>query len=316
MKKQLSKLLIKTMLLAVLLILSDRIIGLGLEYLFYQQTHGDDYTTLYALEKTYDKVLFFGTSRASHHYNAKVFQETTGLTSFNAGRDEMEIPYTDALLSGIFKRHKPELIILDIGPMELAGDKQVVYERVAASLMPYVDKYPEFEQAIEKAGEMELLKIKASKIYAYNSKIGSSIQNSYTNLGHLSEQGYEPLFRTIDTNVYKKSIWKDIDKNYPINAEYVTILESIINKTRTANTQFIIAISPFYFYYDFTQNDSYNKIKSIAAEHNVPLIDFSNHPDFTGNPLLFYDDIHLNDDGATLYTQQVIQQLKAKAILQ
>src|SRR5690606_35643039 len=119
MKEQLSGLIIKTALLAVVLILSDRIIGLGLEHLFYRQTHGDDYTTLYALEKAKDDILVFGTSRASHHYNAKIIEEETGMACFNAGRDEMEIPYTEALLKAIVARHRPKMVILDIGPVEL-----------------------------------------------------------------------------------------------------------------------------------------------------------------------------------------------------
>lgn len=315
MRQQVLKLVIRTAILAVALILADRIVGAGLEYLFYQQTHGDDYTTLYALEKANDEVLIFGTSRASHHYNAKVFEEATGMSCFNAGRDEMEIPYTNALLEGILTRHKPQLIILDIGPMELAGEKQVVYERVAAALMPYTDKYPMFEPAVERAGEMELLKTKASKIYPYNSKIGSSIQNAYTNLGHLSEQGYEPLYKTIDTSIYKESIWEDIDKNYPVREDYANILKGIINKAHNNGIELVVVISPFYFPYDFSINDSYKKIQEITSEANVPMLDFSNDPEFTGQPMLFNDDIHLNDDGATIYTQKIIRQLIDRGIL-
>lgn len=315
MRSQLSRFILKCTILLVALILADRIVGTGLEYLYYQQKHGDDYTTLYALEKANDDVLIFGTSRASHHYNARVFTEDTEMSCFNAGRDEMEIPYTKALLSGIFSRYIPKMVILDIGPMELAGEKQVVYERVSAALMPLVNKYPMFESAVAQAGDMELLKMKASKIYPYNSKIGSAIQNSYTKLGHLSVHGYEPLYNTIDTTIYKESIWKDIDKNYPINSDYVATLENIINITENNDVELVICISPFYFYNDFTDNDSYNEIKKITAERNIPLLDFSNDPEFTGQPMLFYDDVHLNDTGATKYTHKVIQRMRAYGIL-
>lgn len=322
MKKQLSKLIIKTALLAVVLILSDRTIGTWLEHLFYKQTHGDDYTTLYALEKAQDKIMIFGTSRASHHYNATIISEETGFKCFNAGRDEMEIPYTEALLKVILPGHRIELnnpgaylqmIILDIGPLELSGDKQVVYERIAAALMPFNAKYKVFDRVIAKAGKLELWKTKLSKIYPYNSKIGSAFQNSYTNLGHHSEQGYEPLYKTIDTTVYKKSIWKDMDKNLPVNPDYLVTLDNIIATAKANDINLVIVISPFYFYNDFSKHDSYNMLKQITAQHpEVTLLDFSNDPQFTGQPLLFNDDVHLNDSGAAIYTRKVVEQLRSQ----
>lgn len=316
MRQQLSKLMIRAVMLTVVMLVADRIIGYGLEQLFYKQTHGDDYTTLYALDKATDDVLIFGTSRASHHYNAAIVSQQTGMTCFNAGRDEMEIPYTEALLQVINKRHQPKLVILDIGPIELAGDKQIVYERIAASLMPFYNKYPMLQGTISKAGAMEMFKIRASKIYAYNSKIGSAIQNSYTNMGHSSVQGYEPLYKTIDTAVYKESIWANMNKNLPVSEDYLATLDNIIAITKANNTRLVVVISPFYFHNDFSKNDSYNTIKSkVAAHPDVLLLDFSNDPQFTGQPLLFNDDVHLNDSGAGIYTRKVVTLIQQAGLL-
>lgn len=315
MGKEISKLILRSAILLVVLILADRVIGKGLEYLFYQQTHGDDYTTLYALDKTEDEVLIFGTSRASHHYNAQLIQEETGLTCFNAGRDEMEIPYTEALLQVIPKRYRPKIILVDIGPIELGGSKQIVYERIAAALMPFASKYPELDTAIAKAGAMELIKTKVSGIYPYNSKLGSAIQNSYTNLGHQSIQGYEPLYKTIDTSVYKESIWDDMNKSLELNRQYLETLGNIIATARRHDIKLVWVISPFYFYNDFSKNKSYNRIKQYAEDFDVPLLDFSNDPQFTGQPMLFNDDVHLNDEGAAIYTRKVVALLKERGLL-
>lgn len=315
MKQQVTKLIIRCAILLVATVLCDRIVGTGLEYLYYQQTHGDDYTTLYALTKADDNILIFGTSRASHHYNARLIGEQTGASCFNAGRDEMEIPYSKDLMRAIFKRHVPELVLLDIGPMELSGEKEVVYQRIATAFMPYADKYPMFDSAISKAGEMELWKLKASKIYAFNSKLGSMIQNAYTQLGHLSDMGYEPLYKTIDTSIYKESIWDDIDKDLPLSADYVNTLQDIIKLTAEHNVKLAIGISPFYFQHDFSNNKSYSTIKRIASETGVELLDFSNDPEFTQHPMLFQDDIHLNDTGAAIYTRKVVDLLIERGII-
>ena len=316
MKKQLSKLILKTCILTVALILSDRIIGTGLEYLFYQQTHGDDYTTLYALEQANEDILIFGTSRASHHYNARAIEATTGISCFNAGRDEMEIPYTEALLKIILKRHKPKVVLLDIGPIELGGDKVVESERIAATLMPFMNKYPSLESTIGMAGSMEVNKLKVSKTYAYNSKIGSAIQNSYTQLGHHTDKGYEPLYKTIDTAVYKESIWEDMNAQLEVNKNYEQTLLNIMTLAKENDIQLVLVISPFYFYNNFNNNPSYNTIKEIVQSNNVLLLDYTNSPLFTGNHQLFNDDVHLNDTGASVFTKEIISLLQHKAILQ
>lgn len=310
MKQQVLRLIIKSAILLVVLLVADRLIGTWLEHLFYKQTHGDDYTTLYALNDTKDDVLIFGTSRASHHYNASIINEMTGLSCFNAGRDEMEIPYTNAVLEVVTQRYTPKVVILDIGPMELGGDKELLYERIGTVLTPYVTKYPDLESTIGKAGEMELFKIKASKIYRYNSKLGSAIQNAYTNLGHHSVMGYEPLYKTIDTTVYKKSIWENLGQNEELSNDYVATLEHIISFTKQHNIQLVLVISPFYFHTDFSTNNSYRKIHEIAEAHpDVTLLDFSNNTEFTGQPMLFNDDVHLNDSGAAVYTRKVVELL-------
>lgn len=310
MKQQVLRLIIKSAILLVVLLVADRLIGTWLEHLFYKQTHGDDYTTLYALNDTKDEVLIFGTSRASHHYNASIINEMTGLSCFNAGRDEMEIPYTNAVLGVATKRYTPKVVILDIGPMELGGDKQLLFERIGTVLTPFVTKYPDLASTIGKAGKMELFKIKASKIYRYNSKLGSAIQNAYTNLGHHSVMGYEPLYKTIDTAVYKKSIWDDLEDDKKLNDEYLAILDKIIADTKQQGIQLVMIISPFYFPTDFSNNSSYNTIKQYAAQHpEITFLDFTNDLQFTGQPMLFNDDVHLNDSGAAIYTRKVVQLL-------
>lgn len=311
MKKNLSALLIKIVLLGLSIIICDQLLGNALEHLFYKQTHGDDYTTIYALNESEDNILIFGTSRASHHYKSAMMAEQLGQSCFNAGRDEMEIPYTQALIEAILQRHKPKMIVLDIGPDELAGDKQVLYERIATVLMPFANRYPSLKTNIGRAGSIELLKMKCSKIYPYNSKIGSIIQNSYTSLGHYSELGYEPLYKTIDSTTYKESIWKDYGhKNFPVNDDYLKTLDLIIDMAKANSIRLVLTISPFYFQHDFSQKDGYIALKEKAAKNGLPLFDYTNDPEFILHPTLFNDDVHLNDTGAALYTQKLIPQLR------
>ena len=51
-------------------------------------------------------------------------------------------------------------------------------------------------------------------------------------------------------------------------------------------------------------------IRNFCNQNNVPFIDDSHHPFFEEHPEYFYDNFHLNVDGAKIYTQLFLQELK------
>lgn len=315
MSKQIYRLIKNIIILGALLVICDRVTGSILDHLYYKQNHGDDYTTIYAMTKTSDSILIFGSSRASHHYKARQIAGATGMSCFNAGRDDMGIPYARAILSSILQRHKPRAIILDVLPLELSGDKTMAYQRMETALLPLAARYPALDEYIALAGNAEVFKRKASGIYAYNSRIGMMIQNSYTHFGHSSDMGYEPLIGAIDTVVYKKSIWKDMDDDKPVDKVYDAMLDSIISTAKERAIRLAVIVSPFYFYNNFSDNEGYVALKRKMAQHpEVAFLDFTNDPVFTGQPALFRDDVHLNDTGATIYTRMVVAQLQQRGL--
>lgn len=306
MKSQLLKLIRNLAILLLILFVLDRSIGAWLEHLFYQQKHGDDFVSVYLMEQAHDDIIVLGSSRASHHYNSEVLEQNTHMSCFNGGRDEMTITYANAVLPIVYKRYKPKVVILEIGPSDLTNDadRSIVYQRVATVLLPFLHRHPELATTIERAGKSELYKAWASHIYPYNSSIGSSIQNAYTHLGHLSIKGYEPLSGHIDSTTYKTPV-QNFNIMGPVAPDLLEIFNNIVTTAKQNNIRLVTIISPFYFPMDPSKNESYNKIKAILKENNCEFYDFTTAAPFCQNPYVFYDEVHLNDSGARMYSKMI-----------
>ncbi len=304
-KGQVYRLLRNSAILLVILFVLDRAIGLDLEHLFYQQKHGDDFVSIYLLEKANEDLLVLGSSRASHHYNCNVLGPATRMSCFNGGRDEMTIDYSNAVLPIVYKRYTPKVVIIDLSPSELidAKDKKIVFQRVATVLMPFANRHPELRPTIAQAGEEELYKATASHLYPYNSSIGSSLQNAYTHLGHVSIKGYEPLIGHMDSTTYKQALNFNVPGD--LAPDLVAMFKNIVAHAKHEHIRLITIISPFYFPMNVAGNKSYAEIKEILSQNNFEFYDFINQAPFSQNPYLFYDEVHLNDSGAVLYSKMV-----------
>ncbi len=298
------------MLLIVVFVL-DFSIGSWLKKMFFKQKHGDDAVTSYVIEHANDSILVFGSSRASHHYVPDVLSSITGKTVYNAGRDEMTITYTNAILPLVYKRYSPSVIIIEVAPFELniSNYEPIVKQRISTVLLPFAAKYPDLISTVCLAGKTERYKMMASRIYPYNSLAGTIIQNTYTHMGHVSIKGYEPLSGAIDSINYTKSIWGDFTKDKPLEPTLIKTLKEIIAITKQHHTKVILTISPFYFAHDFSKNSSYYKIQKIAATNNIPFYDFSHDAPYLMNPHLFKDDVHLNDSGAHIYSRMFAEKI-------
>lgn len=307
--------LLQFLLLLLIVAVADRTIGRWLERMFYKQTHGDDQTTIYTLEKANEDILVFGSSRASHHYVATDIEGGCKRSCFNCGRDNMSLTYINAVLPIIYARTSPKVVIIDILPTELEASpgNAESFQRIATVLLPFLHRYPALASTIELAGHAEYLKAKASAIYPYNSLVASIVQNAYTRMGHGTVNGYEALYGTIDSARYLTPTWKDFNThNNPPDDILTEQLQHVIDLTKQHNTRLITIISPFYFKFDFSQSKSLIKIKELLSKNQCELYDFSVDSHFLKKPLLFNDDVHLNDSGAHIFTSSIIDIINAR----
>ncbi len=291
-----------------LLLISDYLIGHLLSYYYFKINFGKFYRTTYSLEETKADILIFGSSTASHHYNPKIFEKRLHLSCYNVARDGNYLLYHYAMLKGILKRYSPKIIILDFMLTDLSNasykDGKFPKLESLSSLLPYYKSHPEIRSIVEMRSVFENVKL-YSYIYPYNScflnilfrnvAIGNKTKDDYS--------GYIPLYKSfIDTII-------EIDPIEKIDTTHIEIFESFIRDCIKAKVKVFIVCSPRKAAH---KTQSYVIGSRIVQQNNIPYIDFSQDIEFLNHPDYFYDFGHLNDHGATVFTEKVIDSLVVK----
>lgn len=282
----------------------DFFVGTGLKILYFQQKGGAEFATDYAINKTTDDILIFGSSRALSIFNPVIFQNSLNLPCYNAGRNGYPLFYHYAVLKANLKRHTPKLVILSFDAGNF-NNNQDSYDRLS-SLLPYYENHPEIRPVIELKGSYEKLKM-ISSIYPYNSLIIQIISGNteFSKKKYPAIKGFIPLVNEIKGPLIKIDYTKETKLDSLKLVIYKSFLQLCINsKVR------IVVVCPPYMIDANGVDKSIVEGKRIAAEHNIEFFDYSNDTFYTKQPKLFYDYKHLNDNGVSIFSQKIADRIR------
>lgn len=280
----------------------DFLAGKYLSKLYSKQQCGVLYNTNYAFDSTLADVLVFGSSRANHHYNCQIIEDSTGLSAYNTGRDGNFIFYQTALFKSIVNRYSPKLVILDF-----YGDfknNQADYDAIS-SLLPYYRAHPEIKDIVLKKSPFERIKL-SSGIYPYNSLITTMINGRmcFDSYGHndIKQNGFVPLYGSLETPIDSMNT----SQYYDIDSVKLEVFTQFFELAKQHEIPVIVAYSPVYYLYD---NDfTLDIVKEVCNKYNVSFVDFSRDDTFLKRGNLFKDKVHLNEEGAVIYTNLILEQ--------
>jgi hypothetical protein len=288
----------------------DFLAGSTLRYFYFSQITGERYRTTYDIETTTADIIIFGSSRANHHYHPGIFEKRLNQSCRNVGRDGNFLLYNYAVLKAILKRHTPKIVILDIVAEEFVRN-QYNYDNLTV-LLPYYKTHPEMRDIIEMKSTTEKIKL-LSQIYPYNSLVLSiAIGNTEFNKKRRPDvNGYIPINKKMSDPVE----FNEMPVHYEIDSTKLNVYESFIRECQKSNITLIMVCSPYYSKF----NEPIYSIaiaKEIARKNNIPFHDYSKDSLFTGNPTLFSDHSHLNDDGALIFSNKLIDEIQKELFLQ
>ena len=288
----------------LILFLLDFSIGDLLRAFYFKQDSGTLYRTTYSLDSTRAEFLIFGSSTANHHYDPRIFEKRMHTSVYNTGSDGNTIFYNYAIFQSVQKRYVPQIAILDFNVSEFKF-REDSYDRLS-SLLPYYKNHPEIRSIIRLKSPYEKYKL-ISKIYPFNSLIFSiGIGNTDYNKTRdqiNDENGYVPL-----THVWDKKIAPDLSvADYKLDQNKINIFKSFVMECITNHIQLYIVISPRFLKY--ATDPSIEIVRDIAREYNQPFYDFSKDKLFWKHPEYFADIVHLNEKGAHVFSNKVIDKI-------
>jgi len=103
----------------------------------------------------------------------------------------------------------------------------------------------------------------------------------------------------------------DLTNEYPLDSIKISMLKSFINDCKQRNIQLYFFCGPYYMK---TIGNDYSQTvaKEIADKNKVDFIDYSNLESFQSNPQLFDDTVHLNYEGAKIFSAMVASELNKR----
>lgn len=314
MRSDILKFFKKAFLLTFLLILTDQVIGYGLQKLYFRLDRGQFAQTTYSVNEADEDIIIFGSSRAARHYSpAIISQGIGGLSCYNVGRDGQFIPYYSALEEVIIKRHKPKMIILDMNIWELAPNNEK-YEKLSA-LLPFISRHPELKAYTNEISKWESLKM-FSRTYAYNSTLFISLHDYlFKNRIPKDSMGYLPLTRRMSEQEFenykaKKNLYdnKRSGLTIPVDQKSVAYYRKFLNKTRELGIKTYVIISPTILKEPMTKEKKL--VGNIAQSYpNVTFLDFSDDSRYNYQYNKFADAFHLNKLGAEQFSRDLLAYL-------
>ncbi|MBS1729227.1 MAG: hypothetical protein JSS67_00470 [Bacteroidetes bacterium] len=294
---------------AVIMFIVDRGVGSILEYYFKKQPMGDDAAFAHALDNPTEDILFYGSSRAVHTYDCRIFTDSLGLSAYNCGRNASNIIYHAAIISAAFQKSTPKAVVLDISPKELSWKSgQGGDDVLSAMILPYITTNKNFEALAKELFPKELIKAKISKLYTYNSMIASIIRNS--NRTHNDNiNGYQPLH---GTNVDEGPKLVDAAKS-EVSAFAAEKLEYFVKTVTDHHVPLIVIMSPIYAL-PAPPTPSMIETKKILDKYHVQLWDYAFDSAFIKKEY-FYDLVHLNAKGGDLFSSLIASRMKEMGIV-
>lgn len=247
-------------------------------------------------------VLILGSSRAHHHYDAPYMSKLLGLDVYNAGYDGNGIVLSYGILSMIVERYKPKLVIFDVEPAfdiyEYKEDNN--NKRYIHYLKPYF-RTSEVGDIIREVSLEEWYKVHSGMI-RYNTSI---VQMILDNLRECStkNKGYAPLY-----GKYTKEPEKKVEgAKFLLDSFKLECVEKLIELAKDNNIPIIVMVSP---HYGSEDSKDLRPVFDICEKNQVPFIDYYADEEFMQHKDWFKEPMHLNDDGAKVYTSIVSKKIK------
>ena len=295
------KFLLKVALFFVLVAVLDVICGWGFDILRSKARGGQTHKNEYIANECVDDILILGSSKADHHYVPGVFEDSLGLTCYNAGEMGCGIIPAYVRYKMVSERKKPKLVIYEVTP----GYDYLVddgYSSYLGVIRQYTgnkmvrDVYTDFSDGLER---LRLV----SNMYRNNSKL---IMNAKDLLAKPDEfKGYEPLYGKMSTP--KENSSEKLDKAVSIDMLKWLYMERLVADIKTDEVPVVFIISPSYC---GLLSANYVPIIQFCEDNDVPLVNNIGNVSFVRNNEYFQDATHLNHVGAVAYSQWMAPQIK------
>ena len=303
-KKKLLVILLGTVgLLAVI----DIAVGFGISlYLRHFILPGDYGKIEYMLKRVNAPIIFLGASTCACSIDSEMLEKGIGKKVFNGGLNDQRLEFFDVMSEAILKQSPaPELLILVLRDNDLTtsdkgrlGIMNIYYHSGNSKLDRYLD-----------SGALKQRILLSSVLYRINTFWWRILLYHFKSFNELDHGGFigKPVPKFLPAS-RTLTVEKPVSA---VNRHKLQCLKNILNNCRQKGTKLLIMIAPEYFSCspDFERHGE-TVIRQFCTQYSIPLINDSHNPDYINHPEFFFDNYHLNINGAKVYSEYILQLLR------
>ena len=296
--------IVKILILFISLFIIDQVAGQIFKNWLCNVTTGYLGKDNYICDHCTEDILIFGSSRAEYHYNAKLIEDSLGITAYNCGASGYGIIQSYGRLCLLAERYHPKLIIMEITPEFDLVD----YEDISKDLGGLKGHYDRncIKDIFERVDPTEKFKM-LSYFYRYNSNFVHNPLRLFKAIpftkNALGNQGFRTMHKEFDKMKVGEKKEKEVFKLDEVKLFY---LKKIVETAR-GFSQIVFVISP---YWQGRNSEIFNSAKHLADSLSIPFLDYSNNPKYFHKDKFFADGVHLNARGADEFTKDLIIELR------
>jgi hypothetical protein len=265
------------------------------------------------------EIVISGSSRALTHYESKIIQDMTGLSTFNIGRNGSQTDMQLAFLKAYLRNNsKPKLVIHNLDLYSFQTSKEI-YD--PAQYMPYLDQAPIYDAILRVYPDA--WKWKVLPLYGY---VTHDMRFSWL-LGLKTLVGLQPQEDHVQGFLPRHTPWTGDFEKYraenpdgvhtEIENEGARDVEELIALCKQADVPLLLVYSPEYDEMqalERNRSEVFARIHEICDRLDVPLWDYSGSP-ISSDRAYFYNSQHLNANGAKVFSTDLARRLIASGML-
>lgn len=296
------KLIVNILIFAAVIVVIDCLFGAVCRYMNSHARGGDTLNNYVITQEQTAPVIIMGSSRAVHHYNPAILEDSLGLSVYNCGVDGNGIIFQYGRLKLLLERYAPKVIVYDVcPPFDIAeGDNQ----RYIKGLKRWKDSQL-LDSLLADVDPLESVKLK-SNLYRYNVDFLQMAMDNIHPMQNVTYNGFKPMAGVVN--------YEPRDKN-PEPVEWDSIKYKYFNKfldlCQANGINVVVSYSPSYL---IESSREMQRMTELCQQRGIPVIDMYAYAPVSENTTLFSDATHLNEQGADafsgIFANLLKQQLK------
>ena len=290
------------------IVIIDIIVGkIGDNMVQNHKLSGDYESIEYVMTQCDEDVLILGLSVALNGLVPKIIEDSIGLSCYNGAANGQYMPFFETMIESILKRYIPKTIILGFRLEETAT--KGVGERYNI-LVPYYGRNVSIlDEYLESSSKEERYLLK-SNLYRYNKIWFRIFLYQFFTPNEKGKNGF--IAKGVPRHF---PVLREVDVNYSSTEERLKQFANIISICKENNVEIVVVFLPVYMkLLNVDQISSINDVVQICEENDIKCFNDLQYKDILEDSSMFYDEIHLNKEGAYVYTSDLINRMKEEGV--